>query len=264
MALAPPRCPRAGRAWEARAAVGSHGTPAPRQAAGRSRAQSAPDSRPGTAMTPLPRDPRHTLGPKQMALHAPGPAFLVELHQRLRLPQVVGIAKRMLHALHRPVALPVVVHRYAAHPRKHRPTPARLHDRPPARACPGPDPGMCTSHEANASDRRSAARSRPDASHAPCTAASSSICPAATRRRSAARPAHRRQRRRRHAHSEQNPQNLRQPALRKELPMTQPDRNAPASRWPYCAGADTLGSGNAARVTTHRNARSDAHDPDAP
>ena len=39
-------------------------------------------------------------------------------------------------------------------------------------------------------------------------------------------PAHRRQRRRRHTSPEQLPQNLRQPALRKELPMAKPNRHS--------------------------------------
>ena len=75
-------------------------------------------------------------------------------------------------------------------------------------------------------------------------------------------PAHRRQRRRRHTSPEQLPQNLRQPALRKELRMTQPYRNARKTR--AILNRTRYPLGERPLASRPRTARSDTHDRDAP
>ena len=212
-------------------------------------------------MTPLPRDPRHTPGPKQMTLHAPRPVLLVELHQRLQLPQVMRVAKRMLHTRHRPIALPVVVHRYPGHPRRHCPTPLAYpigrqqepapdpirgcaHHMKPTRATADPKPGLVQMlHTRLAGRQLLYVRGRvPQTPRSPT--------------------AHRRQCRRRHTHPEQHRHHLRQPPLRQELRMTQPDRRTGKSSG-HTAPGPTHRPGTPP-ASPHRNARSDAHDPDAP
>ena len=160
-----------------------------------------------------------------MALHAPGPAFLVELHKRLQLPQAMRVAKRMLHTRHRPIALPVVVHCDPGHPRRHGAAPLaypiRRQQEPapdpirgcadrmePPRACANAKPGLVQMLHTRP-DRRKLL-------YMPCRNTQTLRSP----------PAHRRQRRRRHTSPEQLPQNLRQPALRKELPMAKPNRHS--------------------------------------
>ena len=48
-------------------------------------------------------------GAAQQALHLARPIFFLDFDQRLQFAQVMGIAKRMQHALHRIVWLPVIV-----------------------------------------------------------------------------------------------------------------------------------------------------------
>ena len=49
-------------------------------------------------------------GTAEQPLHLARPAFLLDLDQGLQLSKVMGVAQRMVHALHREVRLPVVVH----------------------------------------------------------------------------------------------------------------------------------------------------------
>ena len=49
-------------------------------------------------------------GTAEQPLHLARPAFLLDLDQGLQLSKVRGVAQRMVHALHREVRLPVVVH----------------------------------------------------------------------------------------------------------------------------------------------------------
>ena len=48
-------------------------------------------------------------GATQQALHLARPILFLDFDQRLQFAQVVGVAKRMRHALHRIVGLPVIV-----------------------------------------------------------------------------------------------------------------------------------------------------------
>ena len=104
------------------------------------------------------------------------------------------------------------------------PRAARSPDTPPARACPGPDPGMCRSH---GSHRVRPPTRRPVSSRCFTRALTCrqllyvrGRIPQTPR----SPPAHRRQCRRRHPRAEQHRHHLRQPPLRQELRMTQPDR----------------------------------------
>ena len=154
---------------------------------------------PRNGNAPLPRHTRHSPRPQQMTWQAPRPVLLVARHKRLQLPQAMRIAKRVLHPRHRPVAF----------------------DTPPAAGG--------ASHEATACGRQGEARSRPDASHAPCGPPT----PPYARRNTQTlrRPtAHTRQGRWRHARPEQHTRRLRQPPLRQKPTMTKPHRNARKTR----------------------------------
>ena len=59
---------------------------------------------------PLPGEVCRVAGTAEQPLHLARPAFLLDLDQGLQLSKVMGVAQRMVHALHREVRLPVVVH----------------------------------------------------------------------------------------------------------------------------------------------------------
>ena len=56
------------------------------------------------------RDAGGAIGSAQELLHPPGPSLPFDVHQRLQLPQVMGVAQAVLHPFHREVRLPVIVH----------------------------------------------------------------------------------------------------------------------------------------------------------
>jgi hypothetical protein len=80
--------------------------------------QSAPRAYPSPAFSRL-REPSGS-----QALHPTRPVLLLDLHQRLQLPQVVRVAQGMQHALQGVVRLPMVMYDNTADPTLFE----RLHD----------------------------------------------------------------------------------------------------------------------------------------
>jgi len=198
---------------------------------------------------PRPRPLRHTPRPAQKMLEAARPRLLVEIDRSLQLPKMVRVAKPMLHPRHRPVALPVVMHRYPRHTLGHgtpllrhtiRRQARRAHHMKPMRATLDPKPGLVQMLHARP-DRRKRL-----------------YMPGGRTQATRSTTAHRPQRRRRYARPEQNLQNLTQATLWKELRMAKPHRNPRKLRTILHRGRDTRGepgsrhnpaTGAAARMT---------------
>ena len=156
----------------------------------------------------------------QELLHPPSPGLPFDVHQRLQLPQVMGVAQAVLHPLHREVRLPVIVHDDAADTREQGAASAtdpvsrqqrRADHMKPLRLPADPEPGLV---------------------HVFTRAVPAQVCMCeAASPQPLCRPlAHRRQCRSRHRRAEQLGHHLRQPILRQEVGVLKVDRNPSNAR----------------------------------